>query len=63
LININTASVAELEQLPGVGPVTAAKIVEYRKINGPYSSVNDLLGVSGIGEAKLSKIAPHATVR
>ncbi len=63
LININTASADELEQLPGVGPVTAARIVEYRTKHGNYSSVSDLLGVSGIGEAKLSKIAPYATVR
>ena len=63
MININTASADELEQLPGVGPVTAARIVEYRTKHGNYSSVSDLLGVSGIGEAKLSKIAPYATVR
>lgn len=63
LININTASAVELEQLPGVGPVTAARIVEYRENHGHFYSVDDLLDVSGIGEAKLSKIAPYATVR
>jgi competence protein ComEA len=63
LININTASAAELEELPGVGPAIAARIVEHRQKHGSYSSVSDLLGVSGIGEAKLSKIAPYATVR
>jgi len=63
LININTASADELQQLPGVGPVIAARIVEHRKKYGNYSSVSDLLDVSGIGEAKLSKIVPCATVR
>lgn len=63
LININTASVTELQQLSGIGPAIAARIVEYREKHGPYSSVRDLLDVSGIGEAKLSKITPYITVR
>lgn len=61
-ININSASEAELENLPGVGPVTAAAIVSYREENGPFSSVDALTEVSGIGEATLAKIKPNATV-
>lgn len=53
LININTASQAELEQLPKVGPATAQKIIAYREAHGPLSSLEDLLGVSGIGEKTL----------
>ncbi len=52
-IDLNRASVAELEELPGVGPVLAARIVEFRELNGPFSAVEDLLDVGGIGEAKL----------
>jgi competence protein ComEA len=52
-IRINAASVTELEQLPGVGPVLAERIYAFREENGPFSAVEDLLDVSGIGEAKL----------
>jgi competence protein ComEA len=52
-IHVNTASVAELEQLPGVGPVLAARIAAYRDENGLFVVVEDLLDVSGIGEGKL----------
>ena len=62
LININLASVVELEQLPGVGPATAKAIVAYREKNGAYLKVEDLLKVRGIGPAKLSEILPRARV-
>lgn len=52
-INVNKAGVAELEQLPGVGPATAQKILQEREANGSFSSADDLLRVSGIGEKKL----------
>lgn len=52
-VDLNRSSAAELEELPGVGPVLAARIVEYREANGPFSAVEDLLDVGGIGEAKL----------
>ncbi len=55
-IDINAASATELEQLDGVGPATAAKIVAYREQNGPFTSVDELDAVSGIGEAKLAAI-------
>lgn len=63
LININTASAEELESLPGIGPVLAKRIVDYRSANGPFSTVDGLVRVSGIGEAKLAKISPVATAR
>jgi competence protein ComEA len=62
LININLASVFELEQLPGVGPATAKAIVAYRDKNGAFLKVEDLLKVRGIGPAKLSEILPRARV-
>jgi len=55
-IDINTADAATLEQLPGVGPVLAARIVAHRDENGPFGAIEDLLDVSGIGEAKLAQI-------
>lgn len=61
-VNINTASASELDRLPGVGAATAAAIIAYRDKNGPFRSVDDLGKVSGIGDAKLAKIKPMATV-
>lgn len=52
-IDLNRSSVTELEALPGVGPVLAARIVAFRESNGPFVAVEDLLDVGGIGEAKL----------
>ena len=53
-IDLNRSSAAELEELPGVGPVLAARIVDFRESNGPFETVEDLLDVGGIGEAKLN---------
>jgi competence protein ComEA len=61
-VNLNTASASQLEELPGVGPVTAAAIVTFREEHGAFTSVDQLLDVSGIGEATLAEIAPAATV-
>jgi competence protein ComEA len=52
VVNINRASVAELDALPGVGPSTAQAIVDHRSTNGPFASIEDLLSVKGIGPAK-----------
>lgn len=62
LVNLNTADQAALETLPGVGPVTAAAILEWRAQRGGFTSVDELLEVSGIGEATLAEIAPHVTL-
>src|SRR5919109_4348471 len=56
LINVNTASATELEALSGIGEVLAATIVEYRTQNGPFTAVDELLDVSGIGPATLEEI-------
>jgi competence protein ComEA len=53
-IDINSATAAELEDLPGVGPVLAGRIVAYRELHGSFAEVEDLLGIGGIGEAKLA---------
>lgn len=52
-INLNRSTAAELEELPGVGPVLAGRIVDFREANGPFTAIEDLLDVGGIGEAKL----------
>ena len=62
LVNINTANAAQLTQLPGVGPAIAQKIIDYRTANGPFTSVDDLTKVPGIGAAKLAQIKSHARV-
>ena len=61
-VNINTATQTELETLPGIGPSIALKIINYRKENGKFSSIDDLKNVSGIGEAKFEKIKKYITV-
>jgi competence protein ComEA len=55
-VDLNTASADELDTLPGVGPATAAAIIEHREGHGPFRSVEELLEVPGIGEAKLAQL-------
>ena len=62
-IDINTASVEELDTLPGIGPKTAQAIVEYRETQGKFTSAEDLLQVRGIGPKKLAAILAHVTVQ
>jgi len=62
MVNINTAGQAELEQLPGIGPVTAQAILAFRSERGTFSSVDELLEVSGIGDATLADMAPYVTL-
>ncbi len=62
MVNLNTAGQPQLETLPGVGPVTAQAILEWRTQNGAFTAVDELLEVSGIGEATLARIAPYVTL-
>ena len=61
IVDINSATLSDLDALPGVGPSTAQAIIDYRVANGPYASVDDLLNVRGIGPSKLA--AMRARVR
>lgn len=61
-INLNTATVSQLEDLPGVGPALAARIVEHRQKNGAFKSVEDLMAIKGIGEKNFSKIQGYLSV-
>jgi len=62
LVSLNTATLQQLETLPGVGPVTAQKILDWRGANGAFSSVDQLLDIDGIGDKTLAEIAPHVTL-
>ncbi len=62
LVNLNTADAAALETLPRVGPATAQKILDYREANGPFTQTDDLLGVTGIGEATFAGLKDLVTV-
>lgn len=62
-VNINTATQTELETLTGIGPSTAAKIIEYREENGNFKSIEDVKNVSGIGNAKYESIRESITVK
>ncbi|MBI4444375.1 MAG: ComEA family DNA-binding protein [Acidobacteria bacterium] len=61
-IDLNTANLSDLEALPGVGPVTAEKILRFRIKNGPFKRVEELMNVRGIGERKFRKLKPYITV-
>ena len=61
-VNINTATAQQLDDLPGIGPVLAQRIVDYRTAHGGFKAVEELLNVSGIGNAKLMEILDEITV-
>ena len=63
VININTATQEELDTLPGIGPATATKIIEYRKEKGKFKQKEEIKEVSGIGEAKYEKIKEYISVK
>ncbi len=56
LININTASLEELDSLPGIGPTTAQRIIDYRNTNGPFTTIDEIMDVSGIGPSTYDEI-------
>jgi competence protein ComEA len=62
LININTASSAELQSLPGIGPALSQRIIDYRTENGAFTSIEDIMDVSGIGPATFNRIKDLITV-
>jgi competence protein ComEA len=62
LININTASLEDLDRLPGIGPVMAQRIIDYRTTNGPFAVIDDIMNVQGIGPATFEKIKSLITV-
>lgn len=62
VVNINTASLAELQTLPGIGAKVAARIVEYREKNGAFKKIEELMNVQGIGEKSFLKLRPQLSV-
>ncbi len=61
-VDLNTATAAELDALSGVGPVTAANIISWREVNGPFTDVGQLAEVDGIGPVRLEKMRDQVTV-
>jgi competence protein ComEA len=61
-LNLNTATAAQLEGLPGIGKATAERIVEYRQKSGGFKKIEDLMNVRGIGEKNFLKLKPLITV-
>ncbi len=62
LVNINRASLEELDALPGIGLVTAQKIIDYRTVNGPFATIEDIMNVSGIGPSTFESLKDLITV-
>jgi competence ComEA-like helix-hairpin-helix protein len=61
-VNINTASAEQLQQVPGIGPATADKILQMRKSYGAFKDVDDLVSIRGIGKKRLDKMRKYLTV-
>ena len=62
VINLNTATAAQLGSLPGIGPKTADLIVQYRQKNGPFKKVEEIMNVRGVGEKSFLKLKARITV-
>ncbi len=62
VVNLNTATVVELQQLPGIGEKVASRIVEYRTKKGPFKKIEELMNVQGIGEKSFLKLRAQLTV-
>ena len=62
LVNLNTATVQQLDTLPGIGATVAARIIEYRQKNGPFKKIEELMNVRGVGEKNFLKLKPQITV-
>jgi len=62
-INLNTATAEQLEAIPGIGPVLAQRIIEYRQTHGRFQSVDELLEVRGIGPKRLENMRPYVVVK
>jgi competence protein ComEA len=61
-VDLNSATVEQLQQLPGIGPVRAKAIVEFREKSGPFQRVEDLLAIRGISKSRFEKLRPYVTV-
>ena len=61
-VNLNTATAADLDTLPGIGPKVAARIIEFRQKNGGFKKAEDLMSVKGIGEKQFLRLKPLVTV-
>jgi competence ComEA-like helix-hairpin-helix protein len=61
-IDLNRATIEQLQQLPGIGPTTAKAIIQFREKSGPLKRVEDLLAIHGISKGRLEKFPPYVTV-
>jgi comEA protein len=61
-VEINSATVEDLQKVPGIGPTLAGRIVEFREEHGPFERIEDLLNVQGIGERTLERMRPYLKV-
>jgi comEA protein len=62
-VDLNSASAAELRQVPGIGPATAKSIINFREKSGPFRRVEDLLAVHGISKTALERMRPYISVK